>query len=262
MIFPGAGVNISAVGSEATSLAGQQLRLRLASKQATEIRLADCRNLVIAGWTGRDTAAVQNHINELVELGVRPPASIPTYYRASIELVTTKKRIQALGEHSSGEVEPILLALDDGLWVGVGSDHTDRLVETYSVDVSKQMCLKPIADEFWPLAEVAQHWDRITLRSHIRDAGGEWTLYQEGTLAQIRPAAELVSKCPAAQDGALAPGTMMFCGTFAAKGGIRSAAEFSFEMEDPVLGRTIRHAYGVFQLQRSDMRHASQQAAS
>jgi hypothetical protein len=37
----------------------------------------------------------------------------------------------------------------------------------------------------------------------------------------------------------------MFSGTFAVKGGIRPADRFEYELEDPVLKRTIRHAYDV-----------------
>ena len=40
-------------------------------------------------------------------------------------------------------------------------------------------------------------------------------------------------------------GTTLFGGTFAVNGGIRPAARFDFEMEDPVLGRTIRGGYEV-----------------
>ncbi len=37
----------------------------------------------------------------------------------------------------------------------------------------------------------------------------------------------------------------MFCGTLAAIGGIRPAERFEFEIEDPILKRTIRHGYDV-----------------
>jgi hypothetical protein len=40
----------------------------------------------------------------------------------------------------------------------------------------------------------------------------------------------------------------MFGGTFAAKGGIRPASRFEFELEDPVLKRSIHHAYDVIEL--------------
>ena len=37
----------------------------------------------------------------------------------------------------------------------------------------------------------------------------------------------------------------MFGGTLAAHGGVRPTSEFAFEIEDPVLGRKIAHAYRV-----------------
>jgi hypothetical protein len=43
----------------------------------------------------------------------------------------------------------------------------------------------------------------------------------------------------------LKSGWAMFCGTLAAKGGIRPAARFAMELEDPVLGRRLRHEYSI-----------------
>jgi Protein of unknown function (DUF2848) len=37
----------------------------------------------------------------------------------------------------------------------------------------------------------------------------------------------------------------MFGGTLAADGGVRPTNEFAFELQDPVLGRSITHAYRV-----------------
>ena len=54
---------------------------------------------------------------------------------------------------------------------------------------------------------------------------------------------EAVSKAASCRTAAL-----MFGGTFAAKGGIRPADRFECELEDPVLKRTIRHAYDVITL--------------
>src|ERR1700722_5986933 len=102
-------------------------------------------SLVIAGWTGRDKAAVEKHIRELEEIGIARPSSTPIYYRASASRLTTANRIEATGSASSGEVEFVLVQWEGQLWVGVGSDHTDREVEKYNITVSKQMCDKPIA---------------------------------------------------------------------------------------------------------------------
>ena len=45
--------------------------------------------------------------------------------------------------------------------------------------------------------------------------------------------------------GALAEDTLMFCGTLAARGGIRPAPRFSFEIEDPVRGAKIAQTYAI-----------------
>ncbi len=127
--------------------------------------------LVIAGWTGRDKAALEKHIAELEAIGVKRPASVPIFYRASTARLTTDEAIEVLGEASSGEAEFVLLRHGERLWVGAGSDHTDREVEKYGVSVSKQMCDKPIAPAFWDYEEIAPHWDKLVLRAHIAEDG-------------------------------------------------------------------------------------------
>src|SRR5215469_18828207 len=91
------------------------------------------RHAVIAGWTGRDQAALEKHIKELEELGVARPATTPIFYRVAASRFTTAARIEAPGEESSGEVEYALIQHGGALYVGVGSDHTDRKVEAYNV---------------------------------------------------------------------------------------------------------------------------------
>mgnify|MGYP003694519257 CR=1 FL=1 len=48
--------------------------------------------------------------------------------------LTLASSIQAIGTRSSGEVELVLLQSAGRLWVGVGSDHTDREVENLRRD--------------------------------------------------------------------------------------------------------------------------------
>ena len=58
---------------------------------------------------------------------------------------TSATAIEVPGNESSGEVEFMMLQHGGKLYVGVGSDHTERKVEGYNVTVSKQMCEKPVA---------------------------------------------------------------------------------------------------------------------
>src|SRR3954449_13434642 len=175
---------------------------------------------VIAGWTGRDPVARDKHIAELEAIGIARPATTPIYYRCSARRLTTSDVIEVCGGDSSGEVEFVLFGALGRIFVGLGSDHTDRKVETYSVTVSKQMCDKPIAPVLWELEEVADHWDRMILRSHAWIDGAR-VLYQEGTLDSMLPVQELIEQGFGA--AGLPDGCAMFGGTFAAKGGIRPA---------------------------------------
>ena len=216
----------------------------LSLKLGTEAQPAPVRieQLVIAGWTGRDKRALEEHIRELEALGVKRPASAPIFYRVGVSRLTLADSIQASGTRSSGEVELLLLQSAGRLWVGVGSDHTDREVETYGVTVSKQMCDKPIAAQFWAFDDVKSHWDLLQLRSRIEEHG-EQVLYQDGVAAAFVEPRELIRG--QARSDTLPDNTLMFCGTLAAKGGVRAAERFVFELEDPVLKRKIQHHYRI-----------------
>src|SRR5258707_7070417 len=139
---------------------------------------------VIAGWTGRDPVARDKHIADREAIGIAGPATTPIYSRVAARRLTTEDSIEVCGEESSGEVEFVLIGWQGRIFVGVGSDHTDRKVETYSVTVSKQMCDKPIAPILWELEEGARHWDQMILRSHAWIDGAR-VLYHEGTLCSI-----------------------------------------------------------------------------
>ena len=41
--------------------------------------------LVMAGWTGRNREALQAHIDELAELDIRGPKSVPEFYPLSVD---------------------------------------------------------------------------------------------------------------------------------------------------------------------------------
>lgn len=207
-------------------------------------------SLIIAGWTGRDAAAIEAHIAELEAIGVRKPKTVPCFYRVAASLLTSAEAIEVPGAESSGEVEFVLFGAPGGMLVGVGSDHTDRRVETYSITVSKQMCAKPVAPAAWRHAEVADHWDELVVRSWAVE-GGERRLYQEGTVGAMRTPEDLIARY---LDGAreLPAGSAMFCGTLAVHGEVAAAGRFEFELEDPVLNRRIRHGYDVRSLPIED----------
>jgi hypothetical protein len=208
--------------------------------------LSAIRNLVVAGWTGRNLAALEAHIKELEAIGVKRPKSVPIFYRNAAALLTTAPEIQVAGDKSSGEVEFVLFSLDDGLWLGLGSDHTDRAAETINVTLSKQMCAKPVGSKLWRYDEIKPHWDKLMLRSFVPGDGGSRRLYQEGPVTNMRAPEELIKLYTGGDR--LAPGTAMFCGTFAVHGGISYSGTFEMELDDPVLGRKLAHGYKIVAL--------------
>ena len=196
--------------------------------------------LIVAGWTGRDEAALRHHIEELAAIGVPRPSSVPVFYRNSVLNLTQAPVLEVLGPDTSGEAEPVIVSLGDRLCLTVGSDHTDRKAETQGIALSKQLCAKPLGRELWVLDEVAGHWDQLKLRS-FATIDGQRVLYQDGTLAGMRTPADLIAR----YGSAFKPDTVMYCGTLAAIGGIRPASRFEMEIEDPVLGRTLKHGYDI-----------------
>jgi hypothetical protein len=200
------------------------------------------REAILAGWTGRDRAALEKHIEEMAAVGVRRPASVPVFYRCSASRLTIADEIQVVGEDSSGEVEYVLIQAEGNLWVGTGSDQTDRVVESYGITVSKQMCDKPMAPELWSYEEVAPHWDELVLRAWaVRD--GKKELYQESAVTAMMSPAALIREYTGSDS--LPEGSAMFSGTLPAIGGLRPAQRFEFELEDRVLGRSLRHSYAI-----------------
>ncbi len=212
---------------------------------------ADCavNRAIIAGWTGRNKEAMEEHIAELEELGVSRPASTPMFYRVSVDRLAITERIEVIGSASSGEAEFFLLNLDGEIWVGAGSDHTDREAEAAGVTLSKQMCEKVLASELWRMADLADHWDELRLSAHaVIDC--ERVLYQDGSVSTMLAPDDLIGLYAREEtaDGGFRTGDLMMSGTVPAIGGVRAGSRFEFELSDPVLGRSISHGYNVHEL--------------
>ena len=86
--------------------------------------------LLAIGYAGRNIAKTMEHIKELEEqLGVPAPKKIPTIFQMSNMLLTQDPDIDFVGNNTCGEVEYIIIAQGDEIYIGLGSDHTDRKLE-------------------------------------------------------------------------------------------------------------------------------------
>src|SRR2546422_4784584 len=103
-------------------------------------RRIDIASLVIAGWTGRDKAAVEHHIAELAAIGVKRPRAIPCFYRLGADLLTTAPEVGVCCEDLSGERGFVFVAEPEAMYVGVRSDHTDPKGRACRGTGSTQLC--------------------------------------------------------------------------------------------------------------------------
>lgn len=215
----------------------------------TSTRDVDLDAVVIAGYTGRDRAKVQEHIDELAALGVPPPSSVPAYWLQPPWLATADVDVVVVGERTSGEAEFALVGDGDELFVTLASDHTDRAAEAIDVELSKAVCPVPIAHEAWSAVDVEGHWDELVLRSWIVEADGPDTevCYQDGRCATLVPPLELLAGFPHRRPERF----VMLTGTVPVIGEIRPSRRFRAELHDPVRGRSIYLDYAITSLSRT-----------
>lgn len=226
------------------------MKLSVRSESAPREVALDDPQVVVAGFTGRDERSVEAHIAELVELGVPRPDTVPAFFTMPSSLLrVAPATVSVDAPQTSGEAEPVLVRLPSGeLFVGVGSDHTDREVERRSLHDSKAACAKVVGPEVWPLADVAPYWDELEL---VGETGPEAAAYQRSTLADLRRPEEILELVWA--DGA-DPGRplVVFLGTVALEDGFRYDSAFRARLLDPRAGRELVCRYEV----REEDRHA------
>jgi hypothetical protein len=179
-------------------------------------------------------------------------ANFPRIYRVSTNAVTQARQIEVVGTGTSGDIVPVIVAMKDGLWLTVGSDHVDRVAESYSVALAKQLCPLVLADQAWRFDEVNAHLDQIALKSWIVEIGVLSTRvpYQAGSLATVDSINTVVQALALEQQLAtLRVGTVLSCGSIGEQGqrfgAVRGAKTFVIQMIDAVLNRTIEHRYDI-----------------
>jgi hypothetical protein len=210
--------------------------ITLREKRIVDINL---KSLLLAGYAGRDREAVEEHKEELRKIGISPPEKVPTVYKVSPELLTTEREIAVRSETTSGEIEYVLLPTKNGLYVTVGSDHTDREIEKTDIQKAKESCPKVIAKVTWLYDEIGDHWDDIIMRAMVLKDGLK-TVYQEGNLEELLSAENLLGAFDARREG-----TALFSGTIPLKQELIYTNEFEMEIYDSKAHRKISHTYRI-----------------
>ncbi len=169
-----------------------EIDLVLESKQGQQPLAFNYNRMINAGYVGKNQEEVRRHIEELAAKGIPGPKSIPVLFPVVCHALTTDSVIEVYGNETSGEVEYVLCVVrEDEVYVGLGSDHTDRNLEETDIPRAKQICPNLMSRTVWPLAEVAELWDDLLMSATaVRNA--EAILYQEGRLGLLLNPAELM----------------------------------------------------------------------
>jgi 4-hydroxyphenylacetate 3-monooxygenase len=199
----------------------------------------DLGTLIVAGFTGRDEAAVRRHIDELAASGISAPASVPELYIVPVDLLTTASEIEVDGDETSGEVEPVAFVTTQGTFIGVGSDHTDRERERDSIASAKRACPKVFSKDVVRLDAVAKGLDDLVLRSTIDGH----TLYQRASLRELLPLPEIIERARQhVRDG---EDFAVFCGTVPLADSLKYADAFSGQLLGADGEVLSSYSYGV-----------------
>ncbi|WP_115789902.1 DUF2848 family protein [Arthrobacter silvisoli] len=201
---------------------------------------------VVAGYTGRDAAAVQHHIDELAAIGVAPPPAVPMFYPVESVTVSPAAALDVAGEKTSGEIEPLYIRHGGRYYLGIASDHTDRHVETIDIGDSKRACPKPVAGTVVAIPELESlSLDECRARSWV-----DGRLYQDGTLDGLRTPANVVGLLLERSD--IGDGDFVCLGgTLPVIGGeFIYGREWRIELTFPN-GKTIHHTYTITKGQQS-----------
>jgi len=171
--------------------------------------------------------------------------------------VLTDDVITVQRDRTSGEVEIATVVDADGvIYVGVGSDHTDRALECIDIPWSKQVAPNVIAPTLWRWDEVADHWDDVLMESWVVD-GGVRMKYQEANVSEFWTPVEMlqgVRDSVVDSGGAIA----FLSGTVVSiEETLRFAEEWTIRLIDPVLDRIIEHTYRVEVLAREVLNDGS-----
>lgn len=170
----------------------------------------------------------------------------PTAYVVISKLIYFDDEIEVIGDKTSGEAEYVLLCAGNEVYVGVGSDHTDRELESVSILKSKQICPNIMSSRVWNLKDVRKDWDEMILRSWVKKDGGKKILYQEAPLAAIITPEDLMEFVRNKLDDENLDSVVIYSGTVAIiPEKIIYSNYFEVDLYNPMTDKKLRCAYKI-----------------
>jgi hypothetical protein len=201
------------------------------------------------GFTIKDTAKMDRHMEEVEKIGVRRPYTDqpPMIFPMATWSTVFGSEAEVQYRRTNGEVEIVTIDNDGELFVTVGSDHTDRKLEQVSIPWSKQVAPNVVCPVVWRWEDVKDHWDQVSMECWVVH-NGEKIRYQHASVSEFWSPVEMREgiRGRVAED----KGPILFLsGTVVTDDGkFKYATEWTLSLDDPVLNRRIEHTYHVIVL--------------
>jgi hypothetical protein len=192
----------------------------------------------------------QPHVHEL-EAVVTPDVLIDELCVASVatgrleiaplpvDRLTMDNGFQVTAEDTTADAAIALIGAGAGMLIGIASDHRGALAGS-----DRLACAKPICREVWRFADVADHAERLIVRSGAVTRDRTVAL-QGSALADWPSIPDVIAAV--AGGPALPPGhAVLYTGL--PRADAKGAVIFDIALEDPVCGREIAHRYTLRRL--------------
>ena len=194
------------------------------------------------GSATRDPDAAFAHQEEVAKSGIYIASDVPAprIYPIGLHALGTDSSVFVQSAQTSGEVE-IVIHVGDKIHVGIGSDHTDRALETVSIPGSKQACVNHLAPVFWAWDEIADTWDDCIMRSWVDDR-----LYQEVGVNKFLSPPDILRILKERVRNLPSKSYMVYCGTYVSVDkALGYGNEWRYQLAAPQLNRQIDARYDV-----------------
>ena len=192
-----------------------------------------------------DASSAVAHQEEVADVGVRIAFDIPAprIYPMAVSSITTDATIGVHSAATSGEAELVLVVQGGELYVGIGSDHTDRELERTSIIWSKQYCPSVLGRRVWRWADIESRWSTLVLESTV-----DSELYQS-SLASVFLAPPKILEILGERVTSLPDGYLVYCGTYTSiDKKIRFGATWTVTLRDADGDDRLDLAYDVVDL--------------
>lgn len=194
------------------------------------------------GWAGRNQDEVRKHALELEVHGIRGPKAIPEHFIVAPFVNTQQDEIVCIGDKTCGEIEFFFFVQEGEIYMGLGSDHTDRSLEAVDMIKSKGICQKPMSTQVWRYRDVKDHWDTLHLKAW-QSVGGQEEVYQDGVLGELLSLETLLDEAKKLYQSL--DNVMIWSGTISTVNGLVYGSEFRGELRDEELGRSLTIQYTI-----------------